>query len=378
MLFQTTTRSCIKVMIHMYLVQTITTALHYLNPNIQTNTSTKTMRAITDIPMGTILAIEPPLIDLPHNFTAFAQRFFDSYDSAPFRDLVHSFPMVRMEEGHNFTDPLMNALPAELRDHTIDGHLREFHFVNSIHHLSWNSILYPTLPIFKTGFHANVAIFETHDVLPGVPNDHNCIVIMAASDLTAGETLVKPLDFMQKLMLSPQTWLATFIVDLELWKQKALVHLDDEDRHLLMQHWRDFRLVAAAWTQFKLKDHTNVDLKAVISYQKLLILLYKTGFAPETLVSSGLTEDPVLSDWIFGMHNGKKFTVEYKLGHSILRCIHKGKDGISVFNHPEFMEQFDWKMNRDVAHAVLKDHEFQRWLAKRPQKEAPSKRRRIE
>eukprot|EP01083_Nonionella_stella_P119306 356544_1 len=373
MLFQTTTRSCIKVMIHMYLVQTITTALHYLNPNIQTNTSTKTMRAITDIPMGTILAIEPPLIDLPHNFTAFAQRFFDSYDSAPFRDLVHSFPMVRMEEGHNFTDPLMNALPAELRDHTIDGHLREFHFVNSIHHLSWNSILYPTLPIFKTGFHANVAIFETHDVLPGVPNDHNCIVIMAASDLTAGETLVKPLDFMQKLMLSPQTWLATFIVDLELWKQKALVHLDDGDRQLLMEHWHDFKLVAAVWTLYRLGDHTDVDLNDMVhltAYQKLLKLLYKTGFAPETLVPSGLTEDPALIDWIFKMYNCKKCI-----------SVHKDADGVFVFNHDEFMEQFGWKINKDVSRVVLKDHEFQRWYYSnflKVNREGPSKRRRIE
>eukprot|EP01083_Nonionella_stella_P210528 762085_1 len=156
-------------------VSSLTTALHYVNPNLHTHPATKTMRTVEDIPMGTILAIDQPLINLPHNFTQFTQRFFKLYADDPFQQLVQSFPKVDITGSPNFTNPLMNSLPANVR---LDGvepfHLlREYHLLNSIHHLTWNSVLYPTLPFIKTGFQANVAIFENHHGFAG----DSCIVI---------------------------------------------------------------------------------------------------------------------------------------------------------------------------------------------------------
>ncbi len=84
----------------------------------------------------------------------------------------------------------------------------------TIQHLSWNNILYSSLPLIKIGFTANVAIFTQE-----IDDYADTIIVIASADLEKHSTLIQPLNFMKKLVWTTDSEFKTF--DMLHWRNQA-------------------------------------------------------------------------------------------------------------------------------------------------------------
>eukprot|EP01084_Bolivina_argentea_P299253 515803_1 len=191
----------------------------YINPNIYVGTE-NVLYANKDIPMGTVLFIEKPLID--YSFNSQPDAFIQNCQKHPF--LKHLTPKVNISRYYfkNFIQPISGG---------IDKFQKARKVFNIIPHLSWDSFLYSSLLLIKFGFKANIDISKNYK--NEIDDNPNIIVGVAVADIKENEQLIQPLSIMKHLLRTYNiSQLKQF--NLKNWMEKTKIHLTEHDKNTLM------------------------------------------------------------------------------------------------------------------------------------------------
>lgn len=133
-----------------------------------------------------------------------------------------------------------------------------------------SSMLYSSLESLQFGLHSNIAISK---------DEHGNIFMMSTCDLSAGEYLIKPIDFFKALELSNGS------LDVDAWKERFEKQLSDEDNFMLDLLWKYFENMAedfeAQWIQND--QFGDGDFEGILNsrnYEMIRLLMHQHGFNP--------------------------------------------------------------------------------------------------